>query len=177
MQNEKENALYQEPNEDNIQDFIKVLEEHRNTCEVEGKYVEAEMAKNRIAELKYQDYERKKNELIFNQTQQREECEQAHIKQYHEFNQQWDDDLLQTQQEDAQALGQLERQHANELENHNQEMNEKLPMTFKFSPELLNLQRIQASLAKQKKYAEAHQVQQQAAELEIQEREKYMKER
>jgi hypothetical protein len=30
-----------------------VLEEHRNTCEVEGKYVEAEMAKNRIAELKF----------------------------------------------------------------------------------------------------------------------------
>jgi len=94
----------------------KVLEEHRNTCEIEGKYVEAEMAKNRIAELKYQDYERKRNELLFNQTQQREECEQAHIKQYHEFNQQWDDDLLQTQQEDAQALGQLERQHAQELE-------------------------------------------------------------
>jgi len=63
------------------------LEEHRNTCEIEGKYVEAEMAKNRIAELKYQDYERKRNELLFNQTQQREECEQAHIKQYHEFNQ------------------------------------------------------------------------------------------
>lgn len=132
-------------------DFSKVLEEHRNTCEVEGKYVEAEMAKNRIAELKYQDYERKKNELLFNQAHQREECEQAHIKQYHEFNQQWDDDLLQTQQEDAQALGQLERQHAQELEQNNKELNEKLPMTFKFSPELLNLQRIQANLAKQKK--------------------------
>ena len=53
MQNEKkEQALYQEPNADNIQDFIKVLEDHRNTCEREGKYVEAEMAKNRIADLK-----------------------------------------------------------------------------------------------------------------------------
>lgn len=131
--------------------YSKVLEEHRNTCEVEGKYVEAEMAKNRIAELKYQDYQRKLNELVFNQTQQREECENAHIKQYHEFNQQWDDDLLQTQQEDAQALGQLERQHQQELEKNNQELNEKLPMTFKFSPELLNLQKIQASLASQKK--------------------------
>lgn len=47
--------------------YSKVLEDHRNTCEHEGKYVEAEMAKNRIAELKYQDYERKKNELMFNQ--------------------------------------------------------------------------------------------------------------
>ena len=46
-----------------------------NTCEREGKYVEAEMAKNRIDELKQQDFDRRSQELIFNQTQQREECE------------------------------------------------------------------------------------------------------
>ena len=46
----------------------KVLEDHRNTCEIEGKYVEAEMAKNRVAELKLQDYNRRYEELIFNQT-------------------------------------------------------------------------------------------------------------
>jgi len=112
----RENALTQEPNADNIQDFIKILEDHRHTCEVEGKYVEAEMAKNRIAELKSQDYNRRYEELIFNQTQQREECEQAHIKQYQEFNQQWDEDLLQTQKEDAQALGELEDRHTQEIE-------------------------------------------------------------
>jgi len=66
--------------------YSKVLEDHRETCQREGKYVEAEMAKNRIAELKQQDYDRRYQELIFNQTQQREECEQAHIKQYQEFN-------------------------------------------------------------------------------------------
>ena len=47
----------------------KVLEDHRNTCEREGKYVEAEMAKNRVTELKQQDYDRRYQELIFNQTQ------------------------------------------------------------------------------------------------------------
>lgn len=36
----------------NIKDFINVLTEHRNQCEASGKYVEAEMASNRIAELK-----------------------------------------------------------------------------------------------------------------------------
>ena len=96
--------------------YSKILEDHRHTCEVEGKYVEAEMAKNRIAELKSQDYNRRYEELIFNQTQQREECEQAHIKQYQEFNQQWDEDLLQTQKEDAQALGELEDRHTQEIE-------------------------------------------------------------
>ena len=74
------------------------------------------MAKNRITELKAKDYERKQYELIFNQDQQREECEHAHIKQYQEFNEQWDADLLQTQKEDAQALGELEDRHTQELE-------------------------------------------------------------
>jgi hypothetical protein len=45
----------EEGNQENIEDFIAVLEEHRKTCEMEGKYVEAEMAKNRITELKQQD--------------------------------------------------------------------------------------------------------------------------
>jgi len=125
------------------------------------------MAKNRINELKIQDYHRRREELNFQQTQQREECEQAHIKQYQEFNQQWDDDLLQTQKEDAQALGELEDRHTQEIEQNRQMLEEKLPLTFKSSPELLNFQSIQLSLAKQKKYADAHQVQQQVQELEI----------
>jgi hypothetical protein len=44
--------LYQDPDVENIQDFIKVLKEHRQKCERADKYVEAEMARNRIAKLK-----------------------------------------------------------------------------------------------------------------------------
>ena len=51
--------LNEDPSPDNITDFIQVLEQHRVTCETEGKYVEAEMALNRINELKIQDYERR----------------------------------------------------------------------------------------------------------------------
>ncbi len=51
------------------------MEEHRHKCEVEGRYVEAEMAKNRIAELKEQEFNRAQEELIFMHEQQREECE------------------------------------------------------------------------------------------------------
>lgn len=116
------------------------------------------MAKNRVSELKQQDFDRRFQELIFNQTQQREECEQAHIKQYQEFNQQWDEDLLQTQKEDAQALSELETRHTSEIESNRQILGEKLPMTFKFSSELLNQQSMQISLAKQKKYQEAHEI-------------------
>jgi hypothetical protein len=35
-----------------VADFLQILEEHRRNCERQGKYVEAEIAKNRLDELK-----------------------------------------------------------------------------------------------------------------------------
>lgn len=49
----------------------KAMEEHRETCEREQRYVEAEMAKNRIAELKEQEFNRAQEEVIFMHEQQR----------------------------------------------------------------------------------------------------------
>lgn len=40
------------PDDANIEEFIEILNEHWLQCEQQGKYVEAEMAKNRITELK-----------------------------------------------------------------------------------------------------------------------------
>ena len=59
-----------------------MLEEHRKQCEAEGKYVEAEMAKNRIEELKIQDFTRRRETLIYEQAREREEVEQAHLMDY-----------------------------------------------------------------------------------------------
>jgi hypothetical protein len=52
-----------ENGEENYENLIEVLDEHRKTCEAEGKYVEAEMAKNRITELKAQEFNRRREEL------------------------------------------------------------------------------------------------------------------
>lgn len=45
-------------------------------------FLEAEMAKNRIEELKFQEFQRRREEMIFNQTREKEEVEQAHIMEY-----------------------------------------------------------------------------------------------
>ena len=92
MQQEQE-----QPNEENIQDFIAVLDEHRKQCEAEGKYVEAEMAKNRIEELKIQDFTRRREQLIYEQAREREEVEQAHLMEYQDFNKRWDELLGQNE--------------------------------------------------------------------------------
>jgi hypothetical protein len=46
------NSQYNEVNAENITEFIEATEQFREQCEREGRYVEAEMAKNRVAELK-----------------------------------------------------------------------------------------------------------------------------
>jgi hypothetical protein len=38
-----------------FEDYLAVLEEHRRNCEREGNFVEADMAKKRIEELKIQE--------------------------------------------------------------------------------------------------------------------------
>lgn len=43
------------PENGKMEDYLAVLEEHRRNCEREGNFVEAEMAKNRIEELKFQE--------------------------------------------------------------------------------------------------------------------------
>lgn len=82
--------------------------------------IEAEMAKNRIIELKEQDFQRRREELIYNQTREREEVEQAHIMQYQEFNKNWDDGLNQQEAQDHEAMKGLEDRHIKELEENRQ---------------------------------------------------------
>lgn len=130
------------------------------------------MAKNRIEELKAQDFQRRREELIYNQTREREEVEQAHIQEYQEFNKNWDMTLAQIEAQDQQAVGGLEEKHVRELEENRQLLEQKLPLTFKQSAELLNLRTIQQQLARQKQYADAHQVQVKAQQMEEDEREK-----
>ena len=54
-----------DPNEDTaVADFLEILEEHRKNCERQGKYVEAEIAKNRLEELKLHEENRRRVNLI-----------------------------------------------------------------------------------------------------------------
>lgn len=106
------------------------------------------MAKNRIEELKAQDFQRRREELLYSQARERDEVEQAHIMEYQEFNKSWDDTLAQMESQDQQAMKALEDKHIHELEQNRQMLEEKLPLTFKLSAELLNLRQIQQNLAR-----------------------------
>lgn len=106
------------------------------------------MAKNRIEELKVQDFTRRREQLIYDQAREREEVEQAHLMEYQEFNKRWDEALAQIEQQDSEAIRKLEERHIHDLEENRQMLEQKLPLTFKLSAELLNLKQIQGNLAK-----------------------------
>ncbi len=108
------------------------------------------MAKNRIIELKAQDNQKRMEELLFQQAQEREEVEQAHVLEYQDFNKQWDDNMEKTVQEHEELVQGLEERHVKQLEENRHVLEEKLSMVPKASAELLNFRRIQANLAKQK---------------------------
>lgn len=97
------------------------------------------MAKNRIEELKIQDFTRRREQLIYEQAREREEVEQAHLMEYQDFNKRWDELLGQNEQQDHQAIRALEDKHIRDLEENRQLLEQKLPLTFKQSAELLNL--------------------------------------
>lgn len=43
-----------------VVEFVEILKEHRRSCEKQGKYLEAEMAKNRLDELKVHEDSRRR---------------------------------------------------------------------------------------------------------------------
>ena len=73
-----------------VQDFLQILEEHRKNCEKQGKYVEAEIAKNRLEELRIHEENRRKEAMRSRQIAERLGVEEAHMREFQQFNQVWD---------------------------------------------------------------------------------------
>jgi hypothetical protein len=72
------------------------------------------------------------------------------------------------------AVAAMEAENQAQLEKHRQDLEENLPQRPKMSSEYLNLKKIEENMVKQKKFAEAHQIQQKALQLEQEEIEKHL---
>lgn len=86
-----------------VQDFISILEDHRHNCERQGKYVEAEIAKNRLEELKLHEENRRREAMRSRQIAERLGVEEAHMLEFQQFNMVWDQ-KMRDYEESAAAL-------------------------------------------------------------------------
>ncbi len=66
------------------------MEEHRKNCEQQGKYVEAEVAKNRLLELKAHEDSRQREAMRARQIGEMLGIEEAHMLEFQQFNMSWD---------------------------------------------------------------------------------------
>jgi hypothetical protein len=163
--------------EEDLESFIEILSEHQKRCEEGGKYVEAEIAKNRVKELKQKLKEREENELEYRHQNDLFELEETHIAEFNNFNEEWDKRMNEFQIHSAQLVQAMQEKHEQEIRSFREDFDQKMGDNYKKSPELLSLISTQKNLAKQQEYQQAHQIQMKAQELETQERNRYYQER
>lgn len=140
-----------------VQDFLQILEEHRKNCEKQGKYVEAEIAKNRLEELKVHEENRRKEAMRSRQIAERLGVEEAHMLEFQHFNSIWDKKMKTYEQHIEDLIVEMRERHKTELLDFQQKLLDKQTKP-KFSKELLNLRRIQEHLARQKEYVQSYMV-------------------
>jgi len=150
-----------------IQDFLDVLEKHRAECERLGKYEEAELAKTRLEQLRSHEDNRRREELRSLQLAERLGVEEAHMKELHEFNEIWDKKVADFESHARNLTKTLGSRHKTEHTGFLEKVQkETQPRTARWSRELLNVRKIEGTLARQKKYSEASKMKAQADVME-----------
>mmetsp|Transcript_39215 Transcript_39215/g.123704 ORF Transcript_39215/g.123704 Transcript_39215/m.123704 type:complete len:255 (+) Transcript_39215:781-1545(+) len=98
--------------------------------------------------------------------------EEAHMLEFQQFNALWDKRMAEFEQKSADLEEAMKERHGTELMEYIRNAQSEPLRKPKFSKELLNLRKIQQTLAKQKEYAEAHKIKLKADNLEAFELEK-----
>merc|ERR1711934_341052 len=152
--------------EQSVSDFLRILEEHRIECEKNGKYVEAEIAKKRLDELREHEENRQREAMRSRQITERLGVEEAHMMEFQQFNAIWDKKMEEFEMNAKQLIDTMRKKHASELFRFKDKLQKSMPYRPKFSKELLNSRKIQETLPKMKQYAEAHKIKLKADRLE-----------
>lgn len=160
-----------------LDEYIKILADYRCCCERKGNYKEAELVHHVLKQLRLEEENRHVSALTQQQESERQGLEEAHMLEFQNFNRIWNEkiDAFEEHQLDCEAA-MLER-HSLELAEFHAEMSAEPLKRPKFSKDLLNLRKIQETLAKQKNYAEAHKMKLKADKLETHEMDKINRER
>ncbi|CAK68353.1 unnamed protein product (macronuclear) [Paramecium tetraurelia] len=156
-----------------IEEYIQILYEHQKSCEKAGKYLEADQAKKRLAELKKELDQKNKYEVKDRHTNEKQEIEKAHLDEFNQFNEFWDQKMAEFDSEAQRVKEQVLQRHDEELRQFTEELENSIPVKPKDSAELLSLRKTEESLARQENYQEAHLTQQRILSMERDEYEKW----
>jgi len=83
---------------------------------------EAELARSRIEELKKQQEENAKSELLAQQAVEREQVDGAHKQEYDAFNGEWNQKMEEAQQTHMQQIQELQAKHEQDLQAYQEQL-------------------------------------------------------
>ena len=99
-----------------VLDFLRLLEEYRKKCEIEGNYQEAKKARGKFDELLRKETVRQKNNIRAAQEQELQNIEAAQKAQFLEFSQAWDNYMSDYEATAYLSLEKLKEKHMLEFQ-------------------------------------------------------------
>lgn len=152
-------------------DAIRVLYAHQKRCEVEGRYGDAQQAKDKIEQIKTKEIERHQNNVKTYQEQELLHVENAQKQQFVEFTKTWDEYMREFDFAAQDSLNKLREKHEKELDDGRETLLKKdEKIVYKQSSKLLELRNKEKNLVKQKRYKSAEKIKAAADDIEEYER-------
>ncbi|EAR90957.2 hypothetical protein TTHERM_00145620 (macronuclear) [Tetrahymena thermophila SB210] len=160
-----------------LEDQLETLILHQKQCQSESKYVEAEMAKQRVKELKILLEKRTKEDIKSRHSREMSEIQKAYLEEMDQFNGFWDKKVFDYDENSNKVEKELIQKQEMEMDSFIKDLEKSLDIRPKDSTELLNLRKVEAELAKNEDYMQAHIIKQKIYQVEREEIEKYQFER
>lgn len=148
-----------------IREFIQILEEHQMKCEKEKKFVDAEIAKQKVSQLKQVEKEKILNDIRFNHEEELSAFESEKQQAFEEFNREWNSSHKELFDKFEEFDQRLKKNQQAEINDKIVEIDNKFLPIVKPTSEILNLTKILNGLIRQKEYIKAHQIQTQINKL------------
>uniref|UniRef100_A0A0G4FGD8 UVR domain-containing protein n=1 Tax=Chromera velia CCMP2878 TaxID=1169474 RepID=A0A0G4FGD8_9ALVE len=140
-------------------DMVALLEASMREFEEAGQYEEATRIKNQLSGMRLEEQNRRRDQIRAEQLAEKLGIEEAHMKELQEFNDIWDRKVQEFELHANALCQQLGERHRLEFMAYSEKLHkETAPRTPRWSKELLTLRKVEATLVKQKNYAEASKI-------------------
>ena len=140
-----------------IEEYIQLLNEFQNKCEVEAKSVEADLAQKKIAQLNQIKNKKKLLDRKTQQVEEKDDLERRQKEELDEFNKEQDKKFYELNEKFQEMQKKLEEEHNSQLKDLQQKYEDKYSnYIIKPSTELINLNKKLELYVQQKDYKNAN---------------------
>ena len=157
-----------------IDEYIQILQEFQNKSEKEAKFVEADLAQKKIAQLIHIKNKKNLQDKKLQQIEEKDELERVQKEELDQFNKEQDKKFYELNEKFQEMQNKLEEEHNAQLRDLQQKFEEKYKnYIVKPSNELINLNKKLELYVQKKDYQNAHLTQVDIANLTKKEKEKF----